>query len=315
MLGGGTVDRGAHRPDGLPEALGNVLGAGVLLKVGAVGTLGSAPNEHYMHTYILRVKVLQVVDKSHAIISIEKRQAEATKFQPDTRETVWATVLTEGMVSDKDYVFAKEGAIVADYSTLPTLSRTWNGKMQMFKVTGTRTYSTALGSSRTVFAVEPTNELPAAVIAEAAQRKQEEDRVQNERRESERLTRQAEAEKAKRQAAIERAKWHIWTIDDGSRFIEAKFVKAIADSIYLVLQHHFAIGDFPVLSHTGGAVDRAGQFGDSWKSSGGLCHGYDRTARSVRAIGEPARAFRSLVRATRVPGARLGLSPWLAAGH
>ncbi|MGD0900497.1 MAG: hypothetical protein ABR915_21910, partial [Thermoguttaceae bacterium] len=44
--------------------------------------------------------------------------------------------------------------------------------------------------------------------------------------------------------------------------------------IFLILQHHFAIGDFGILSHIGGVVDRTGQFGGSWKSSGGLYHGY-----------------------------------------
>ena len=46
----------------------------------------------------------------------------------------------------------------------------------------------------------------------------------------------------------------------------------------LVLQHHFDIGGFRVLRHTGGMVDRAGQFGVTWKFAGGLYHGYDRTA-------------------------------------
>ncbi len=46
----------------------------------------------------------------------------------------------------------------------------------------------------------------------------------------------------------------------------------------LFRQHHFAIGDFGRMSHTGRMVDRAGQLDVSWKSSGGLNHGYDRTA-------------------------------------
>ncbi|MCX7425398.1 MAG: hypothetical protein NTW96_07195, partial [Planctomycetia bacterium] len=46
----------------------------------------------------------------------------------------------------------------------------------------------------------------------------------------------------------------------------------------LVLQHHFAIGGFRGLRHTGGMVNRTGRFGVSWKSFGGLYHGYGRTA-------------------------------------
>ena len=53
-------------------------------------------------------------------------------------------------------------------------------------------------------------------------------------------------------------------------------VRHIARSI--VLQHHFDIGDFELLSHTEWMMDRAGQFYGSWKSIGGLYHGYDRTA-------------------------------------
>ena len=56
----------------------------------------------------------------------------------------------------------------------------------------------------------------------------------------------------------------------------------------LVLQHRFAIGVFEGLSHTGGMVNRAGQFGVSWKSAGGLCHGYDRAARSGDTVAEVA---------------------------
>ncbi|MCX7424673.1 MAG: hypothetical protein NTW96_03450, partial [Planctomycetia bacterium] len=50
-------------------------------------------------------------------------------------------------------------------------------------------------------------------------------------------------------------------------------------SEWLVLQHHFAIGGFRGLRHTGGMVNRTGRFGVSWKSFGGLYHGYGRTAR------------------------------------
>jgi hypothetical protein len=37
-------------------------------------------------------------------------------------------------------------------------------------------------------------------------------------------------------------------------------------------------------------ANRAGQFGVSWKSLGGLCHGYGRTARSVGAVAFAAAA-------------------------
>jgi hypothetical protein len=66
----------------------------------------------------------------------------------------------------------------------------------------------------------------------------------------------------------------------------------------LVLQRHFPIDDFRGMSHRRRMVNRAGQFGVSWKSSGGLYHGYDRTARSVGTVDGLARTFRSLFWAT-----------------
>jgi len=83
----------------------------------------------------------------------------------------------------------------------------------------------------------------------------------------------------------------------------------------LVLQHHFAIGGFRVLRHTGGIGNRAGRFGVSWKSQGGLHHGYDRTARSGGTVAEVAWAFRSLFWTTRVPRSFLGVSSRIAPGR
>src|SRR3972149_888091 len=88
--------------------------------------------------------------------------------------------------------------------------------------------------------------------------------------------------------------------------------RGVPGTQYLILQHHFGIGVFRALSHTGGMVDRAGRFGVSWKSAGGLDHGCDRTARSGGTVAEVARAFRPLLWTTRVPGAFLGVSSWTA---
>jgi hypothetical protein len=90
--------------------------------------------------------------------------------------------------------------------------------------------------------------------------------------------------------------------------------QAAAYCFQLLLQHHFAIGEFSGLSHTGWIGVRAGQFGVSWKSLGGLDHGYDRTARRGGTVDEVARAFCILLRTAREPGAFLGISAGIASG-
>ena len=83
----------------------------------------------------------------------------------------------------------------------------------------------------------------------------------------------------------------------------------------LVLQHHFGIGDFRVLRHTGGMVDRAGQFGVTWKSAGGLDHGYDRTARSGGRLQKLHGRFAPCFGRRECSGAFLGVSSGTASGR
>jgi hypothetical protein len=172
------------------------------LKIGMIGTLGNDPV----------ARVLQVVDSSHAILSIEKPAPAVAvpggtqrTYGGNTAETVWATVPTEGMVTDQCYVFTKNGAELWKSPAENTAeTRQPYGTLQMFKVTGTKTYKTAAGS-KTVVVIEPFGKPPGEPHGAA------------------------KPTPKSRPAAELRT----WTSGDGNFTVEARLVKATADTVWL----------------------------------------------------------------------------------
>lgn len=91
-------------------------------------------------------------------------------------------------------------------------------------VTGTVTYQTALGGTKTVLVAEPFD-------LDSLKASDEEIAARRAKRESE-AARKA-AEEAAQQAAIEAAKWRTWTTADGKHKVEAEFVKLILGTLTL----------------------------------------------------------------------------------
>ena len=119
------------------------------LKVGMVGMPGN-------------MEVISVVDESHAILKMwidsttvvgsGKPAPDLWKLVPchnGASELVWATVPTGGIVSDHGYYFTKAGPILGPQYDERKM------KLQVFKVTGTKSYTTARGATKTVFVIKP----------------------------------------------------------------------------------------------------------------------------------------------------------------
>lgn len=134
------------------------------------------------------LKILQVIDENNAIC----------QFGTGGHLAYWFVMPTKGMVDGQLY----------------------DMRGKVFKVTGTRSYSTAIGGSKTVFVFELGTVQASDLRAAAA------------RTEAEAAAR-GHQEEAARQNRIEAAKWRNWTSASGNHRTEAKFVRLVSDVVTL----------------------------------------------------------------------------------
>ena len=147
------------------------------IEIGKVGTLPFA------------TEVLQVIDSKNAIVVI-KTQNE--------NDTVWVIFPTKGVVNDRCYVFTKTGPEMVD-------NEKSYGPLQFFKVTGTKTYNTGVGTN-TCFVIEACDDPSPEPNPEPKSKP-----------------------KLKPKTQIVRK----WTSADGKFSVEAKFMQVIAEVVYL----------------------------------------------------------------------------------
>lgn len=155
--------------------------------------------------FLRSAEVVQVIDDSHAILRLvtiteERIIRDSLRVHriggERIEEIIWATVPTKNMVTDKWYTFTKDGPTLADSSKT-------HGPLQSFKVSGTKTYQTTLGT-KTVFVVEPCDD--PVQFPEKAEKPKPRPKQNN---------------------------YRTWTSADGKFTVEAKLVMVIADSIRL----------------------------------------------------------------------------------
>jgi len=102
----------------------------------------------------------------------------------------------------------------------------------IFEVTGTETYETVAGGTKTVFVLSRvrTDRIQAYVKAKAEENRRQEEMVQEEARKAREATEKAEEE---RKATAEKARWRMWSDSDGTFEFEARISGVINDNVVL----------------------------------------------------------------------------------
>ena len=170
--------------------------------VGDVGTMGRGYGQ-----------VIQVVDEQHAIVSVS--------YSPDFSQWFWVAISTAALADDQSYIFTTTGTVPFSQEALKTIvgggkpsprkkqpkhpvkEKELPSAFQRFKITGTKTYTTAAGSSKTLFVLEPES-TPVMAAKE-------------------------KASPVSRPAAEMRT----WATADGKFSVDAVLVKAIGDFVWL----------------------------------------------------------------------------------
>ena len=153
-------------------------------------------------------RVIQVVDDDNAIVEIQYEPYVA--YARSVKETVWIKMSTKDMADDKKY-----------------------STNEYFKVTGTKKYDTAVGATKTVMMLEPTDNPEEKEAAEAKEKAASV--AQKKAAERAEAEQKLKAEKEKRAKEDTRT----WTV--GEEKYAAQFISRIANKVILKKQDGTAV--------------------------------------------------------------------------
>jgi hypothetical protein len=140
----------------------------------------------------------------------------------------WGSI-TERNSPDRNGFFFVKGidttGIVSDAKWKPSPE-------DVFEVTGTETYETAAGGTKTLFVLSKVraDRIQAYVKAKAEEKRAQEEKAQEEARKAREVAEKTEEE---RKANAEKAKWHVWSDSDGKLKFEATIIGVVSGNVVL----------------------------------------------------------------------------------